>query len=221
MQSDQFNYPELKTVEIDGLRLYKTPNDDYYPSITTVLGRTASKEKQMSLANWRNSIGHEEADRITNEAAQNGTAVHLMIERFLKEEDPFQDDSFAEKAIGNFHCLKPKLRKIQEVVALEVPLFSDELQVAGRTDCIGVINNKLQIIDFKTSSKIKAASDIHDYCLQLSAYAIMHNEKQGTNIHHGTILMASDGFPQEFEFDLTPFRASLINRINEFYQKLN
>ena len=40
-------------------------------------------------------------------------------------------------------------------IALEAPLFSRELKMAGRVDCVGIFENRLSIIDFKTSSKFK------------------------------------------------------------------
>ena len=34
-------------------------------------------------------------------------------------------------------------------------LYSDHLKMAGRVDCIGILDGALSIIDFKTSSKYK------------------------------------------------------------------
>ena len=46
---------------------------------------------------------------------------------------------------------KPLVNKITGVVALESPLYSDYLQVAGTVDCVGIWDGKLSIIDFKTT----------------------------------------------------------------------
>jgi genome maintenance exonuclease 1 len=54
-----------------------------------------------------------------------------------------------------FNQLKPELDKINNILALETPLWSKTLGLAGRTDCIAEYDGKLSIIDFKASSKEK------------------------------------------------------------------
>ena len=53
-----------------------------------------------------------------------------------------------------FKAVQPVLDDIIPI-ALEAPLYSHELQMAGRVDCIGIANDSLAIIDFKSSSKPK------------------------------------------------------------------
>lgn len=217
----KFPYPNLTTESVNDLRLYVTPQGNYYPSITTVLGHTQPKEKVEALKRWKDSLG-EDADNISRAIADKGTHVHLMCERFLNGEKPFSEAEFSADAIASFNGLKLKLSKIQEVWGQEVALFSDALMLAGRCDCIGVYKDKPCIIDFKTSSRIKTKEMIEDYQLQLCAYSIMHNEMFSTNICTGFILMTTaNGFPQEFEFDLTSVKDKLLARITAFYSQLN
>ena len=200
----KFPYKDIVASECMGYRIYGTPENNYYPSITTVLGNTVGEEKKAALEKWRNSLGHEAADKFTREAASAGTNVHLLIERYLKKEDLIQGDSFSVHEMSMFKAIKMDLNKIDEVWGQEVPLYSDRLGVAGRCDCVGVYKGIKCIIDFKTSSRIKSTNDIEDYYLQLCAYAQMHNEMFGTNISNGIILMTSaGGFPQRFSVDLT------------------
>jgi ATP-dependent exoDNAse (exonuclease V) beta subunit len=217
----KFNYQELSASSVDGMRLYATPDRNYYPSITTVLGKTQPPEKAAALEGWRNAIGHEEAQRQTEAAASNGTGVHLLIERYLKKEELVQGDEFTEKMMQGFNSLKLKLNKITEVWGQEVPLFSNLLRVAGRCDCIGVYKGKPCIIDFKTSRRIKNKDEIEDYYLQLTAYSIMHNEMFGTDIVDGVVLMTSgEGFPQEFCVNLLEYVDPLVKRVDKFYEQL-
>ena len=218
-----FSYPQLDTVEFRGLRLYETPDGNYYPSITTVLGKTVSNEKEQALEKWRISLGADVAQQKTKEAADRGTAVHLLAERFVKGEDLVRDgESFCQSAIIAFNALKLKLKNIVPW-GQEVALYSNVLGIAGRADLIGVYNGFPAVVDFKTSSRIKSDDDIEDYKLQLCAYAIMHNEMFGTDIDTGIILMTSmGGFPQEFRVKLSKYKDALIQRINAFYRdKLN
>lgn len=218
-----FKYPDLQTIEFRGMRLYETPEGNFYPSITTVLGKTMSEEKENALKSWQMSLGMDLAQKKTKEAANRGTAVHLLAERFIKGEDLVKPgESFEQSAMTSFNALKLKLKKINPW-AQEVALYSDVLGVAGRTDLIGEFNGTPSIIDFKTSSKLKKDSDIEDYKFQLCAYAQMHNEMFGTDISHGVILMTSDGgFPQEFRVDLSKYTDALAKRVATFYrEKMN
>lgn len=219
----RFAYPEMTTTQVKGLRLYETPTGQFYPSITTMLGETQPAEKREALRKWQLSLGLEQANRKTREAADRGTAVHLLIERYLKKEQLIQsDEKFKPEDVSLFNALKLKLNSIKEVWGQEVALYSTELELAGRCDCIGVYKNKPCIIDFKTSGRIKGSDQIEDYRLQLCAYAIMHNEMFNTDIHDGIILMASDsGFPQEFAVKLDDYVEPLKKRIKEFYTKLS
>ena len=49
-------------------RRHYAVDDQKLPSVTTILSKTQSKEKQESLANWRAKVGEEEATRIMDQA---------------------------------------------------------------------------------------------------------------------------------------------------------
>lgn len=222
MDAVKFKYIDMPTLNEFGMRWYITPSG-YLPSITTILGNTMPEEKIKSLESWRTSLGASVADKITKDAGHNGTAVHTLIERFLRKEELFRDgDNFNPIDISGFNAIKLKLKKIDEVWGQEIPLASDILGVAGRCDCVGVYREKPSIIDFKTSIRLKGDKHIEDYKLQICAYSLMHNEMYGTNITDGVILMSSaGGFPQEFLIDLTKYIEPLVIRVENFYQKLN
>lgn len=215
----QFQYPDLTATSLHGMRLYETPAGNFYPSITTVLGKTQSKEKQKALKNWQTSLGMDAAQKKTQEAADHGTAVHLLTERYLKKEELRQVGEVIKPADMNaFNALKIKLNKIDSIWGQEVALYSDVLGVAGRTDLIGTYKGIPSIVDFKTSGRVKSDKDIEDYKLQLCAYAIMHNEMFKTDIQQGVILMTSaGGFPQEFIVDLREYVELLTNKVEQFY----
>lgn len=217
----KFNYPDLQTISMNGMRLYETPEGNFYPSITTMLGKTMPEEKAKSLQKWQQALGAL-ATKKTQDAADHGTAVHLLIERYLKKEELIQaNDKFTQQNINAFNALKLKLNKIEEIWGQEVALYSDTLGLAGRCDCVGVYGGEPCIIDFKTSGKIKGSKDIEDYRFQLTAYAIMHNEMFDTNISKGIILMTSEaGFPQEFKVDLLEYYEPLALRVDKFYSTL-
>ena len=54
----RFDYPKSMRSMIKGKRHYDiNKNNKKLPSVTTILGQTQSKEKQDSLARWRDKVG--------------------------------------------------------------------------------------------------------------------------------------------------------------------
>lgn len=207
-----------------GKRWYHTPHGSF-PSITTVLGGSEPAEKTASLENWRNSLGREKAAKVTQDACDHGTMVHLLVERFLLGEDPYAPVNGLQipgPDKSAFNALKLKLKQITAVWGQEQSVYSPTLEVAGRFDCMGEYKGVPSIIDFKTSmNKVKNKSDIADYELQLCFYAHAHNELYGTEVKQGVILMvAQTGFPLEFIIDLEPKLPELKGRIAIFWEKL-
>ena len=178
-----FECPEIKI--IDGKRFYVTPDGNAYPSITTVL----SLQDKPGLKKWKEDVGEKEAKRISQESMRIGTAVHQMAEFYLsnyviklKDED--------KKIVDTFNRLRFLLGNINNIVGVEIPLFSDLLRVAGTTDCIAEYNGVLSVIDFKTSRKPKKEEWIDDYYMQTFAYKLMFEEMTGIEIQQIVILVA-------------------------------
>lgn len=218
---DTFAYREHETINADGKRIYVCGDDKYYPSITTVLGQSLPMEKQNVLNAWRARVGNKEADRVSKAACDRGTNTHLMLERFLRNEDP-RIEEFPDDHAKIFKSLKLELKKINRVYGQEVVLFSDLLGVAGRCDLVAEYQGTIAIVDYKTSSRVKSADEISDYWLQTCAYAIFHNEMFGTTIDKMIILMGVENkLPLVFKRTITDdLILELINRVNSFYQKL-
>ena len=178
-----FECPEIKV--IDGKRFYVTPDGKNYPSITTIL----AQQENLGLEAWKAKVGEKEAKRISKESARIGTAVHQLAEYYLSNVQ-VKLDKEEKKIIDTFNRLRFLLGNINNIVGLEIPLFSDLLRVAGTTDCIAEYNGQLSIIDFKTSRKPKKAEWIDDYYMQTFAYKLMFEEMTGIEIQQIVILVA-------------------------------
>lgn len=216
-----FSYQDYQTVNVDGKRIYQISDEKYYPSITTVLGQTLLPEKRGYLDAWKARVGSAKANQVTNDAATRGTNTHLMLERYLRGDDP-QLDTFPEAHVNIFKSLRLELRKINRVYGQEVVLFSDILGVAGRCDLIAEYQGTLAVVDYKTSSRVKGADEIGDYWLQAAFYGIAHNEMFGTEIKKLVIMMGVENklpmiFRKEIDDDLL---LKLSERVSEFYSKL-
>ena len=178
-----FEVPEIQV--IDGKRFYVTPDGNSYPSITTVL----SLQDKPGLKKWRDGVGEKEAKRISKESMRIGTAVHQMAEFYLSNYI-IKLKNEEKKIVDTFNRLRFLLGNINNIVGVEIPLFSDLLRVAGTTDCIAEYNGKLSVIDFKTSLRPKKEEWIDDYYMQTFAYKLMFEEMTGIEIQQIVILVA-------------------------------
>ena len=189
---------ELEAITSESGRVYLVPSGNKYNSITTIL----KPYNQHIIENWREAVGEEKANKISGMASRRGEALHLACEKYLLNEMDFK---FRQGMMPNvkqlFLQLKPEIDKnIGKIYAIEQPLYSDELQVAGRVDLIAEWNGKLSIIDYKTSSKFKDENDIQNYFMQCTAYAIMFEERTGIPIDDIVIAVSveSENTPQIF-----------------------
>lgn len=163
---------EVLNSKIDG-RKYVTPEGRKYPSITTVLSILTRDHIQA----WRKRVGEEEANKISNKAATRGTKVHSLAEKYLLNEE-IDLGSLTPDLISSFQQIQSVIdKRIGKIYALEVPLYSDYLGVAGRVDCIAEFDGKLSVIDFKTSRKPKKREWIENYFIQETFYAIAWEER--------------------------------------------
>lgn len=207
---------DLKVIEGPKGRFYVTPNGDKYPSITTLL----SAAEKPWLAEWRNSLGEKKANKEMKRAADRGTAVHLMIERYLNNEDNPTEGQRNEH-ISEFNSVRLKLKKINNILLQEAALYSDTLKVAGRVDCIAEYDGILSVIDFKTSTNDKNESMIQDYFLQTTAYSIMLEEMYGIQANQVVIIMSTERgiVPLVFKKPIDDYIQPLCERVHQYYSK--
>ena len=225
MITNKFNYKELSRASVDGKRLYTCPDGNAVPSVTTILDKTKSKEKQQALANWRKSVGEEKATQIVTEAANRGTRMHTYLENYVLGEELKESVSnpYAQQSLDMAKIvIKEGLCNVDEYWGTEVALYHPKIY-AGTTDLVGVHKGEPAILDFKQTNKPKKREWIEDYFLQLAAYAEAHNEVYGTKINKGVVLMCSADYKyQEFisegaEFDM--WKDLWWKRVEEYYKK--
>jgi genome maintenance exonuclease 1 len=222
---NKFDYVELTRQTVNGSRKYITPDGFAVPSVTTILDATKSEESKKALQNWRNRVGHVQAQAITTEAAGRGTRMHKWLENYVKTgetgepgSNPYslQSHQMAQSIItkGLVNC--------NEYWGTEVSLYFPQVY-AGTTDLVGIHNGDESIMDHKQTNKPKKREWIDDYFVQTAAYATAHNEVWGTKIRKGVIFMCSAANEyQEFivegvEFDR--YVDKWFKRLEEYYSK--
>lgn len=190
--------PKVKRVTIDGKRYYVGENDSMmepYPSVTSVL--SSCKKKKKALHEWRKRVGEQEANRVSKRASSRGTAAHLMIENYVQgipNENmmPIHQDLFSRlKAVAD--------ERIDNIRCIEGQMYSNHLRCAGTVDMIAEFDGKLSVIDWKTSTRKKTRSQVDQYFMQESAYAVMFEEMTGMPVSRLiTVISTEEGETQVF-----------------------
>jgi genome maintenance exonuclease 1 len=182
---------QLVRVNIDGKRWYQTPEGKRYPSVTSV----TSYASKGAIQEWRNKVGHAEADKISARASNRGTRVHSLCEDYLNNKEVIPQDFDLE----SWRSIKPELDFIDNIHGNEIRLYSDLLEVAGTADCIADYKGVLSIIDFKTSNKLKRKEWITNYFQQAAFYSLAFRERTGLSAKQIVIIiLVDDELPQVF-----------------------
>ena len=207
---------DMKAVTTDSGRVYVTPSGKKYPSVTTILSSYGKK----ALFEWRERVGAEEANRIASKASRRGTALHTVCEKYLLNEmTSMKLASMLPTTKELFYKIKSRIdTNITTVHCLEQALYSDELQIAGRVDCIAEWNGKLSVVDFKSSTNQKKKEKIENYFMQCTAYAIMYEEIVGVPIEQIVVLIGTEnGDGQVFVENKSEYVDSLKSYVKKHY----
>ena len=179
---------ELEANTIDGVRYYTLPSGKKAPSITSI---TSFYNRQI-FKNWREKVGEEQANKITKVATDRGTKFHDLVEKYLLNEDINSLKNVLPTTKARWIAAREALNNIDNIHALEKPLYSEYFGIAGRVDCIAEYEGELAVIDFKTSKKIKPEKWLENYFVQETAYACMYFEMTGISVKKIVTLMVAD-----------------------------
>ena len=203
---------------VDGKRVYATPNGEYYPSITTVIGSNA--KKQAGLAKWRARVGKEKAAAISSRSASRGTKFHSITEDYLNNELDIKKYKDSPLPVVMFEQTKKTFDRIGNIYLQEAFLYSKHLEVAGRVDLVAEFDGELSIIDFKTSAEPKREAYLYDYFIQETAYACCFQELYSLTVKQLVTIVACEN--GETQVVIKPpkkeYLLQLIQYIDE-YQK--
>jgi hypothetical protein len=203
---------QIETVESGGGRRYKTP-DGIFPSVTTVTGW----KKRAFFAKWRRE-NPEESKRVLSR----GTKLHAIIETYLRND--LTPTALAEAAGTSeadlFVSMREDINRIGAIYAIEVPLWSRKVGLAGRTDCIGEFDGVPSVIDFKSSNYPKSEDAIQDYFMQATAYSLMWQDRTGQELRNIAILIGvEDGGCQVFTADPRDYIEDLVDAIRTYREE--
>lgn len=197
----------------DNLNEYK-----FLPSITSILS-LKSNEKLKEL---EKEIGKEELAKISDRAALRGTAMHSFLENYLicvkhkgnpetcllytqrKSTDVLLESMEKDRVdVGRslFYNVyySGLLDNIKTVLFTEQFLYSETNLFAGTTDFAFVdTDNKIVMVDFKSSSSLRDKDTVNKYKCQAAAYIIAFEEIYNKKVDRGEIWIANpDGMQHE------------------------
>ena len=218
----KYKYPKSMREVIKGKRHYAI-NQDKLPSVTTILSATQSADKTASLAAWRKRVGEDSATRIVDSAGARGTAMHKILEEYIKG-DGYMDLTTVGQEAHNMAkvVIEKGLCNVSEIYGLEATLYYPGLY-AGATDLVALHKGDIAICDFKQTNKPKKREWIEDYCVQLAAYTMAHNYVYKTEIQKGVIMMCSkDNYYQEFiiqGLEMRKYQHEFLKRVDQYYEE--
>lgn len=187
-----YSIPKIEQINLEGQRLYMTPSGVKYPSMSTVT-KLLSED---AIKQWRKRVGEDEAKKVSARASRRGTAVHKLAEHYVLGESAEFKTAFRKSMPDtqfNWGGIKEVLdERLSEVRASECQMYTHMMRLAGTTDCIGVFDGKLCVIDFKTSMKLKKEEYIEGYFLQCDGYGQMWKELTGETPENIVVIIGTD-----------------------------
>jgi len=214
-----YDYKNYTRNDHDGPRTYNV-KDKKVPSVTTILSGTQSEEKRKSLEAWRDRVGHEEAARITSQAATRGTEMHYVLEQYMNGVGYLNlaEDGHLPRMMA--HTIIKNLNDLSEVYGTEINLAYDD-RWAGSADLICQYKDRPTIGDFKQSNKPKREEWIEDYFYQIGAYSLAHKKQYG-DIEQGVVLVCTkDLYFQEFFMDknmLKKYEDLWLKKVDDYFK---
>ena len=220
--TNKFHYKAIERKSVNGKRKYLTPDGKAVASVTSILDST--KDKTHLIA-WKKRVGETKAQEIVTEASGVGTRMHKYLEDYVEFgtwAEPGSNPYAKQAHMMATQVKENALSDVDEIWGSEVALYVPNLY-AGTTDLVGQYKGNACIMDFKQTNKPKKLEWVQDYFLQLTAYAIAHNEIHDTNINDGHIFMCSRAGEYQ-QFDLWPhefkeWEQEWWNRVYAYYEK--
>lgn len=176
-----------------------------YPSVTTILDATGDTT---ALNKWQERVGEKEAAAIAAYASRQGTYVHELAEQYLLNTlDSQQLNEAVDVDIRKFNALfrliQRSLNRIEKVHLLESRVVSHKHKYAGTIDCVGVLEGKLTLIDFKTYRRDRTVDQLQTAFAQTSLYTQAIKEMCEIDIEQIAVITAGMDYGTRIHTQLT------------------
>ena len=176
---EKYNYPVYHVNKINNIRFYSVSENLNVPSVTSILRLTNPKQPINFSLNYK------------TDSMEIGNYMHKYLEHYVSRDDSFHSDTknyviakkLAQIIIDNF------IDNLDEAWGTEVSVLYKNLY-AGTIDLIGKKDERLSVIDYKSSYRKKTKEEMEEHFLQLAAYAVAHDWQYKTNIDSLIVFLA-------------------------------
>lgn len=209
------NIPKARLHESKTERYYLDPEGRKLPSVSEVLSKFTDKSW---LDAWKNRVGEAEAKKASNKAISHGKGVHKVLEYYIET-----GEILRSAMPSHIFTAKQMIRNLDAHLtayyAIEQPLYSWKLNIAGTADLLGEWNNVPSVIDHKTSKYPVLKENITHYFIQKTFYSLMVEEHTGIKLDNlvTNIGVGSEYNGQVFEESRSKFESEALRYAREFY----
>tara|TARA_X000001382_G_scaffold130727_1_gene126662 strand:+ start:1004 stop:1669 length:666 start_codon:yes stop_codon:yes gene_type:complete len=167
-----------------GHTIYKNANKKRLKSVTTIINQNLGWSKG-ALLGWQLKLFDQGLDprKELKKAGNIGTLAHKMIEEFIKggsvNLDKYQPEEISRAKNAYYNFYEWQTSNDVEFYKTEMKLVSEKYQYGGTFDAIARVNDKLVLVDFKTSNNAYT-----EFLIQMAAYKQLweeHMEKEIQN----------------------------------------
>jgi len=151
MIDDYTNSLKIQRHESAGRWYSQGKSLNWKPSVTTIIGETCSKGKFFDEWLMKNGMN---AEKLRDDAAARGTAVHEAIESLLERKEVKAETEFIKKSLMSFEKWYYEIKP--SVICQEIFLYHKDMPWAGTPDIIAEIDGSLSIVDIKTGDYRKS-----------------------------------------------------------------
>tara|TARA_R110000824_G_scaffold108603_6_gene255780 strand:- start:1439 stop:2095 length:657 start_codon:yes stop_codon:yes gene_type:complete len=169
---------------------YKLKDGKRAASVTTIIGNMLGWNKNTLIA-WakRMTMAGEDSDAVMRDAGHIGTLLHILIQGHIQGFDVSTEDftpNQEKQALIAFGGYMDWINKTDfKPLVSELALVNEDLRVGGTIDCIARINEKLVVVDWKSSKY----GPYPEMIVQLGAYVFMYEAAQPkAKVDHGLIM---------------------------------
>lgn len=221
-ENDFLDFSEIETVEGPPYRRYKI-GENLYPSMTSIL-KAFDVDGDDGLGEWRDRVGHDVAAKITQDAVDRGESLHYISELYLQNK--LKRSDVVGPGSVMFNRAKRHLDTLKCIKGIEVPVYSNKLQIAGRLDCLAIDEeDDFCIVDHKNSRRpIDLKKDygrrkLFKYMMQCTGYSLCIEEMFGIRPTHGILIISnfSTMNSEKKKFPLAPLDKDFRNVVDSFY----
>jgi mitochondrial genome maintenance exonuclease 1 len=149
------------------------------PTVTRILNLVKPESSIRALQKWQteniNKLGPEGFSEMSKKILVDGTQIHSCIEEMLKNKKSLNEmnlDSYNDEVLNSLKTFDKIFKNnISKVLTLEGPVHHPNLMYSGVLDCLAYYDDRLVLIDWKSSLKSKPSiRDLYDWPKQLVAY---------------------------------------------------